>query len=139
VPAGFTINEALSPPDGTTSWKNSEKTGDYKMTANDLMMTGPTQAELLRIFLVDTPDGREFTLRNSSPNSFRQLQIWYNGAKKIKLEHPMSGLIYAPHAVVEVAFNAEFKGAIVARRIVFEGNNSIYLDKAIANQNFTKP
>jgi hypothetical protein len=40
---------------------------------------------------------------------------------------------------VEVAFNAEFKGAIVARRIVFEGNNSIYLDKAIANQNFTKP
>lgn len=97
----------------------------------------PHSTIVLRIFLVDAPERREFQVSNITPASFKQLQVWYNGVRKIILQNA-SGFIYAPHAEVEIPFNSTFTGAIVARKIVCVGNNDIKLDRAIVNQNFSR-
>jgi tetratricopeptide (TPR) repeat protein len=137
VPAGFTINDALSPPPGTPAWTRMTNSGDYITSDTDLRIMGQPAPTALRIFLRDSTNYREFELRDFALTSSRQLQIWYNGTKKITLRN-VSGLVYAPHAVVEIPVNSTFSGALVAKRIVCAGNNSINLDKAVVNQNFSK-
>lgn len=62
------------------------------------------------------------------------LQIFYNGIKPLHIGSGFSGIIYAPNATVELGFNARVVGAIVARQIVGEGNNSFTLDQGLIGQ-----
>jgi hypothetical protein len=63
------------------------------------------------------------------------VQVWYNGTKPIKI-HDFAGLLYAPHAVVQIEFNGRFRSALVARQILLEGNNNIELDRGIVGKDF---
>ena len=133
-PAGFAINDALAAPAGAVEWNSQTQPGDF--TAKNLrQIAGRPNATRQRIFLLDTPENRQFQFANVVPTSFKQLQIWYNGYRKIVLENSF-GFIYAPHAEIEIPFYSRFTGAIVARKIVCAGNNIIQLDKAIVNQKF---
>jgi hypothetical protein len=57
------------------------------------------------------------------------LQFWYNGVRKLIFEHKTFGVVYAPHAAVEIKLNGHFTGAIVANRIIGEGNNHFVFDQ----------
>lgn len=81
TPSGFTINDALAKPAKATELNNQAQSGDY--VAKDLnQLIGRPKISALRIFLVDAPERREFHVSNTTPASFKQLQVWYNGVPK---------------------------------------------------------
>lgn len=63
-------------------------------------------------------------------------QIWYEGTRRIRLGINFSGLVYAPNATVELPFNGTMTGAIVANRIIGEGNNRYQFDASLLQQVF---
>lgn len=71
----------------------------------------------------------------------RDLQIWYNGTRDIRVEHnsQVAALIYAPNARVLVGpNNVIFFGAIVAREIVAEGNLTLVFDTSLYGVDLTQ-
>lgn len=71
----------------------------------------------------------------------RDLQIWYNGTREIRIEHNsrVAALIYAPNARVLVGpNNVTFFGAIVAREIIAEGNLTLVFDTSLYGVDLTQ-
>jgi hypothetical protein len=140
VPTGITVNDAIRIPQSATQYvQNTSAEGDY--TATDLVeprqLRQPNSSSTFRLFLQDGPGKNEFegTRGGYRQNSYQQVQVWYNGNKPIKI-NDFAGLLYAPHAVVHIEFNGHFRGALVARQILLEGNNRIELDRGIVGKNF---
>jgi hypothetical protein len=83
--------------------------------------------------------GQAWDLSGFGMNPFSEpanLQIWYNGTRTVRV-HSLTALVYAPNAVVELPFNSSISGAIVARRIVGEGNNRYSLDTNLIGKTFS--
>jgi hypothetical protein len=119
--------------------------GDYvvsRLWTRSLQITRPGR---VRIFVVDDKLSEGpcvwVTTNSSINNAFGRpsngsLEIWYGGSGVIKLDHnsKFSGIIYAPNASVELGpNNVEFKGAIVARVIIADGNVSLGSDETLTN------
>ncbi len=136
---------ALKPPHTSasdlsqrTGNRSSLKPGDFVVSQLNSSMI-PSEKGRFRFFLVDEGasgpyicDVRSFGINNNVP---ADLQIWYEGTKKIKVDG-LTALVYAPNATVEIPFNGRFSGAIVANRIVGQGNNQYSLDKRLLDQEF---
>ncbi len=112
--------------------------GDY--VASDLRseMSSTLRSGRTRVFLSDEEDA-PLVIRAcfyfDSRKSPLQFQVWYGGTRKIRVSN-MVGVLYAPNATVEIPFNGSFKGAIVANRIVGEGNNTYTIDMSLIGQIF---
>jgi tetratricopeptide (TPR) repeat protein len=96
----------------------------------------------VRIFLTDDErDDSDYALiwsEHSMTGQPADLQFWYNGVRKLIFEHKTYGVVYAPHATVEIKFNGHFTGAIVANRIIGEGNNHFVFDQHLLEVVFTQ-
>jgi hypothetical protein len=108
--------------------------GDYTCTDFPRMpMLQLSHAGAVRIFLVDSPSSPfvyecpSLINMNNPPANF---QIWYSGTRKLRLS-TFKGVVYAPNAVVEIGFNGRVAGAIVANRIIGQGNNNYEYDAAL--------
>lgn len=154
-PKDVVVAAAISPPasavDLTSSTVQSGskplEPGDY--IVNDLrgvlnrVRPGKDQGRI-RLFLKDTPvtsglSIAEWEISNYSMSPYANpgnLQIWYSGTRPLKVRQ-LTALLYAPNASVEFVLNGSFSGAIVARRIVGEGNNRYSLDASLVGKNFS--
>ncbi|MBC7999714.1 MAG: hypothetical protein IAF58_17305, partial [Leptolyngbya sp.] len=93
----------------------------------------------VRIFLEDTPPDATNYILNLRTNHFARatnLQIWYRGTKTIVVDEDTCAVIYAPDATVQISSGKEFTGAIVANRIIVEGNSRLRFDKSLLSEVF---
>jgi len=116
--------------------RTSMSAGDYVVAnrnINSRLVHRHNSNGRIRIFLVDDDrDDNEYALiwsEHSMTGLPADLQFWYNGVRKLRFEHKTYGVVYAPHATVEIKFNGHFTGAIVANRIIGEGNNHFVFDQ----------
>jgi tetratricopeptide (TPR) repeat protein len=138
LPAGVTpFQAALRPP--ASSSPNSQTQGPFDYVSShverltQILMPGKRP---LRIFLTDTSmEPFAFDAMGINEKKPSDLQIWYDGIRKLRVQN-MTGVVYAPNATVIIPFNSTFNGAIVANRIITEGNNNIMLDDALLNMQF---
>ncbi|MBS1998670.1 MAG: hypothetical protein JSS86_20240, partial [Cyanobacteria bacterium SZAS LIN-2] len=77
---------------------------------------------------------RPIGIGNNRPIDF---QIWYNGSRKLRLNN-IQAVVYAPNATIELPFNSSFAGAVVANRIVADGNNHISFDTTLLDTEFSE-
>ena len=128
----------------STRSPRDDKGGDFKSASLELKDFGLGKYDkLTRIFLYDNfnagPTVATLHRANYRGNP-RNLQIWYNGTRRIVLPHNcnVSAIIYAPNAEVYMpSNNHNFTGAIVANTIVGEGNIEINYDDSLRDQPIT--
>ncbi|HEY9677503.1 MAG TPA: hypothetical protein V6C76_05815 [Drouetiella sp.] len=113
--------------------------GDYIATDLSLVNVDASKNVVTRVFLIDPPRPipnaslNVYPTRDYRPGNF---QLWYNGDRPLRIRRA-SGLIYAPHALVELLPNSDFHGAIVADRIVVSGRNRLSIDTSLLNKVFS--
>jgi tetratricopeptide (TPR) repeat protein len=148
VPAGLApIPPALTPPSSnvTDLRKNPAadlstlKPGDYITDHLESRMFMRRDKGRLRFFIVDSDPPRSSVIDLNLPpinnNAPADFQIWYSGINKIRV-NGLCGVVYAPNATVEIPFNGRVAGAIVANRIIGEGNNSYSFDTRLLETEF---
>jgi hypothetical protein len=137
----YPLPPALKPPNNASELSAHStspflQSGDYICSQlQGRMMMGTNDSKTIRIFLIDEPKAPtviESPYNGASQNRPIDYQIWYNGTRKIRL-NAASAVVYAPNATVEIPFNATFQGAIVANRIVGEGNNRYSFDTSLSD------
>lgn len=134
-----------APATGVNSLRSNDqlKPGDYTASFLQGRFCFYSQEKgTIRIFLTDDDRNTEsyvFDVRpifmDAAERRAYDLQLWYNGTKKVKLDG-IIGLVYAPNAIVELPVNSNFSGAIVANRIIANGNNTITLDLSLTRRLF---
>jgi hypothetical protein len=142
VQAGiFPLPPTPQPPPGTPNLPEGAipnwQAGDYIATNIDARIVNMSQQQegRTRIFLIDdrsspsTMQGPSIMNNRSAGN----LQVFYNGSKRIHLGQ-FKGILYAPNATVEIGFNGRVTGAIVANKIIGEGNNTYEFDMALKDK-----
>jgi hypothetical protein len=113
---------------------------DYVVSKPDLTVVPGIKKGKTRIFVVDdiaTPAGYSLKLTQLGVGATpSDLQVWYEGSRKLRLSNDVHALVYAPNATVEIPFNSRFAGAIVANRIIGEGNNTYSCDIRMINTEY---
>jgi hypothetical protein len=141
VPAGtFPLAPPPLVPPTATSLANTPMlvAGDYRATNfKSRVVIGPNGGGKIRIFLYDGEDSPPVYELPQTVNIFYapNFEIFYSGTRRIRFRGPgLCGVVYAPYATVEVGFNQTVTGAIVANRIVCEGNNTFQFNPMWTDQ-----
>jgi tetratricopeptide (TPR) repeat protein len=112
--------------------------GDYVLNELDAGHLRMPEEGRVRIFITDPPgkaaSGYAVRLRHLEAKKPIDMQIWYQGTREIDLHsaHHIVATIYAPNATVRLGGNAMFAGAILANRIIADGNTLILFDEDLA-------
>ncbi len=113
---------------------------DY-IVSEPVFTVPPAHKRPVRLFVVDSDSESEvyalkFSGFGQNVRTPSDVQIWYNGARIIQLCLYVNALVYAPNATVEISFNSHFSGAIVAHRIIGQGNNTFSCDSRLINTEY---